>query len=342
MRRQGRGYNWAPAGAADQVWSRYQGHPTMPDREHPRPAGAHAGSARAGPVQPRTRLIAGFPAGGPVDIAARLIGPSLSRRLGERFVVENLPGGGGNAATGHVVASAPDGRTLLLCAVANTINTTLFPELPFDFERDLVAVAGLYRVPLVVEVHPRFPANDISELIEFALRHPGELRVGYAGEGTPQHIGIEQFKSLAGVDLMLVPYAGSAAVLQDLLAGRVHAMFDPLPSSIEHIARGRLRALAITSSRPLEVLPGVPLLSDVLPGYEGGSWFGISAPKGTPADRVRALNAATNAALNAPATIRRMNAFGATAMPGSPEAFAAFLREETGRHARTIAAARVR
>lgn len=287
-------------------------------------------------------MVVGFPAGGPVDIAARFICPLLSGLLGERFVVENLPGDSSNAATQHVVASAPDGRTLLLCAIVNTINTALFPELPFDFERDLVAVAGLYRVPLVVEVHPRFPADNLLGLIDFAHRHPGELRVGYAGKGTPQHIGIELFKSLAGVDLTLVPYAGSAAVLEDLLGGRVHAMFDPLPSSIDHIRAGRLRALATTSSGPLDVLPDVPLLPDVLPGYEGGSWFGISAPRGTPADRIRALNAATNAALKDPATMQRMNAFGATPLPGSSESFAAFVREETRRHAEAIAVMRVR
>lgn len=286
----------------------------------------------------RTRIVVGFPPAGPVDIAARFIAPLLARGLGQEFAVDNIAGESGNTASALVAIAPPDGHTLLLSAVVNTINTTLYQGLPFDFETDFAAVAGLYRVPLIVEVHPGSRARTVSDLIDLARRNPGGLRAGYAGKGTPQHLAIEKFKSMADVEFTMVPYLGSSPVLEDLLQGRVDVMFDPAPSSIERVRSGQLRALAFTGSTPLATLPDVPLLSNTLPGCQAWSWFGISAPRQTPRARIDALNAAANAALDQPESKQVMTRMGAEPMPGSPEDYANFIREETARHARTIAA----
>jgi tripartite-type tricarboxylate transporter receptor subunit TctC len=282
------------------------------------------------------RLVVGFPAGGPVDIAGRIIAPCLSERLGQPFVVDNQPGESGNVATRSVAKAEADGYTLLVCGPVNTINTTLFAALDFDFGRDIAAVASLYRVPLVIEVHPSVPARTISELIAYAKANPGKLRVGYAGQGTPQHIGIELFKMMAGVDLTLVPYLGSTPALADLLGGSIDAMFDPMPSSIAHIKSRKLVPLAVTSLARSANLPDVPVVADTVPGYQAGSWFGIGAPKGTPAAIVEKLNQAANAALEVPDVKDRLSELGATATPGSPAQFQAFVAEETEKYAGVI------
>ena len=312
----------------------------------------HAASLAAWPALPLpslgaepsalTQVIVGFPPGGPVDIAARLVGPLLSARLGESFEVLNVVGESGNIATARVVAAQPDGRTLLMSGPVNAINTTLFPNLPFDFGKDLAAVAGLYSVPLVVEVHPEVPAQSVAEFIRLARSRPGEVRVGYAGVGTPQHVGIELFNVMAGVSLKLVPYAGSAPALVDLLAGRLDAMFDPTPSSIEHLRAGRLRALAVTGRMRLPALPDVPLVADYVPGYEAGSWFGLCAPRGTPRERIDALNAGANDALSDRTLQARLDALGAQAMPGSPADFAGLIASETRKYARVIETAGIK
>ena len=306
----------------------------------------HAASLAACPVLPLsshaaeatalTQVIVGFPPGGAVDMAARWVAPLLSARLGEPFEVVNMPGESGNIATARVVAAQPDGRTLLMSGPVNAINTTLFPNLPFDFGKDLAAVAGLYSVPLVVEVHPALPAQSVADFIRLARLRPGEVRVGYAGVGTPQHVGIELFNVMAGVSLKLVPYAGSAPALLDLLAGRIDAMFDPTPSSIDHLRAGRLRALGVTGKSRLSGLPGVPVVADVVPGYEAGSWFGLCAARGTPGDSLNMLNAGVNDALRHPALQLRLEALGAQAMPGSPADFAGLVASETRKSARVI------
>ncbi|MCA1607223.1 MAG: tripartite tricarboxylate transporter substrate binding protein, partial [Acidobacteria bacterium] len=218
------------------------------------------------------RLLVGFPGGGPVDIAGRTIGAWLSDRLGQPFIVENRPGESSNIATRSVVKAAPDGYTLLVCGPVNVINTALFDGMDFDFGRDISAVAGLFRVPLVVEVNPALPISTVPQFLTYARANPGRLKVAYAGTGTPQHLGIELFKAMAGVDLTLVPYGGSTPALEALLAGQADAMFDPMPSSIGLINCGRLRPLAVTTSRRSEALPQVPPMSDFVPGYEAGSW----------------------------------------------------------------------
>ena len=288
-----------------------------------------------------SRILVGFPAGGPVDIAARLIAPWLSERLGQPLVVENLPGRSGNLATKAVVNARPDGSTLLLCGPVNTINTTLFPNLGFDFSRDIEPVASLFSVPLVVEVNPRFPAQTVAQFLALARSHPGQIKVGYAGRGTPQHIAIELFKMMAGVDLTLVPYLGSPPALAALLRSEVDAMFDPLPSSIGHIRGGTLRPLAVTSPTRSEALTNVPRMGEFVPGYEAGSWFGLGAPKNTPDNIIRRLNNAVNQGLADLKMKARLAELGGTATAQSPDEFATFLAKETARFARVIRTAKI-
>ncbi len=287
------------------------------------------------------RILVGFPAGGPVDIAAHLIASWLEKRLGQPCLVENQPGDSGNLATRNALKSAPDGSTLLMSGPVNTINTTLFPDLDFDFARDGAPVAGLYRVPLVLEVNPSLPIHSAAEFLRHAKAHPGALKVAYGGAGTPQHIGIELFRSMTSVDFTLIAHPGSTPALADLISGRADAMFDPLPSSIAHIRSGALRPLAVTSLSRSAALPDVPVLSDIAPGYEAESWFGLVAPRGTPAPVVERLNGEVNAALADAAIKARISELGGIAMPGSPEAFADFIAAETTKYAEVIRAARI-
>jgi tripartite-type tricarboxylate transporter receptor subunit TctC len=297
--------------------------------------------ARTYPTRP-VRIVAGFPRDGAIDIAARLISPWLSARLGQPFTVDNIAGESGNIATATVVREAADGHTLLLCGPVNTINTTFcHGTLDFDFSRDIAAVAGLYRVPLLVVVHPDGPARTASEFLTYAKNNPGKLKVAYAGKGTPQHIGIELFKLMAGVDLTLMPYPGSTPALADLLAGQVQVMFDPAPSSIGHVRNGKLIALAVTAPSAILALPKVPPMNHFVSGYEAGSWFGIGAPRATPADIIESLNTEVNAAL-ADATIQtRLAELVGTPMSGTPHDFAAFIASETDRYAKGIRAANI-
>ena len=287
------------------------------------------------------RLLVGFPGGGPVDIAGRTIGAWLSDELGQPFLVENLPGESGNAATRKVVNAAPDGYTLLVCGPVNLINAALMRGMDFNFGRDIAAVAGLFRVPLVLEVNPKLPISTVPEFLTYARENPGRLRVAYAGTGTPQHLGIELFKAMAGVELTLLPYAGSTPALEELLAGRADAMFDPMPSSIGLINSGKLRPLAVTTSMRSEALPHVPPLSDFVPGYEAGSWFGIGAPRRTPPAIITRLNAQINAGLASPEISSRIAGLGGMVMPGSPAAFAAFLAAESEKYRSVIRSARI-
>ncbi len=288
------------------------------------------------------RLLVGFPDGGPVDIAGRTIGAWLSDRFGQAFIVENRPGESGNIATRAVVKAAPDGYTLLVCGPVNVINTALFDGMDFDFGRDITAVAGLFRVPLVVEVNPALPISTVPELLTYARANPGRLKVAYAGNGTPQHVAIELFKVMAGVNVTLVPYAGSTPALEAVLAGQADAMFDPMPSSIGLINRGRLKPLAVTTSSRSEALPQVPPMSDFVPGYEAGSWFGIGTPRGTPSAIITRLNAEINAGLADPGIRTRVAGLGGMVMPGSPVTFAAFIAAESEKYRAVIRAANIR
>jgi tripartite-type tricarboxylate transporter receptor subunit TctC len=285
------------------------------------------------------RVMVGFPADGPVDIAGRLIGSWLTERLGQPFVVENRPGESGNVATREVVRAAADGYTLLIFGPVNTINTTLFSDLDFDFGRDIQPVAGLYRVPLVVEVNPSLPVKTAADLLRYARENPGKLKVGYAGRGTPQHIGIELLKSMAKIDMKLVAFAGSAPALQALQAGEVDVMFDPLPSSIGLIRDGKLRALAVTTPGRSPVLPDVPSMGEHVPGYEAGSWFGLGAPRGTPADVVAKLAATAAEGLAAAKIRQKIESLGGTPLALSPQQLAGFMTAETERFREVIKAA---
>jgi tripartite-type tricarboxylate transporter receptor subunit TctC len=277
-----------------------------------------------------------------VDIAGRTIGAWLSDRFGQPFIVENRPGESGNIATRAVVKAAPDGYTLLVCGPVNVINTALFGGMDFDFGRDITAVAGLFRVPLVVEVNPALPISTVPEFLTYARANPGRLKVAYAGNGTPQHVAIELFKVMAGVDLTLVPYAGSTPALEAVLARQADAMFDPMPSSIGLINSGRLRPLAVTTSNRSEALPHVPPMSDFVPRYEASSWFGIGAPRETPPAIITRLNTEINAGLADPGIRTRVAGLGGMVMPGSPITFAGFITAETEKYRAVIRAANIK
>lgn len=297
-----------------------------------------AARAEAYPLRPVT-LMVGFPPAGPVDIAARAIAPALSDQLGQSVLVANSPGESGNLATGAVVRATPDGYMLLVCGPVNVINTHLFRELTFDFIRDIAPVAGLYQVPLVIEVNPATPIDTAAEFLRFARANPGRLRVGYAGHGTPQHIAIELFRSLAGVDLQLVPFLGSAPALEALLAGRIDAMFDPMPSSIDLIRAGKLKPLAVTSVERSPALPDVAPMVELVHGYSAGSWFGIGAPRATPQTVVKRLADAVVSALGTPRVVSRIAELGGVKVPQSADAFGKFIQAESDRYLAVIRSA---
>ncbi len=231
------------------------------------------------PARP-LHLLVGYAAGGVSDILARLIGKELSDRLGQPVIVENHPGAGGNAAADLVVHAAPDGYTLLLAGMANAINVSLYPDLDFNFARDMAPVAIFARSPMVMEVNPSFPAKTVAEFVAYAKAHPGTIAMGSAGTGGSTHVAGELFQMLTGTKFTHVPYRGSPPALDDLLAGRLQVMFDNLTSSLAFIRAGKLRALAVSSRT--DALPDVPLISDFVPGYEAYSWNGITAPKDCP------------------------------------------------------------
>ena len=287
------------------------------------------------PARP-VRIIVGFPAGGPQDIHARLIGQWLSERLGQQFLIENRSGAGGNVGAEAVVNSTPDGHTLLLCGPPNTISATLYTNLKFDFRRDIVPVAAISRVPLVVEVNPALPARTIPEFIAYAKANPGKINIASAGNGTPQHVSAELFKMMTGVNLQHVPYRGSAPALTDLLGGQVQAMIETTPASLEHIRTGRLRGLAVTTATRSEALPDLPTVGDFVPGYEASSWYGIGAPKDTPAEVVDRLNREINAALADPKIKTRLAELGGKVLPGSPAEFQKMIADEIDKWAKVI------
>src|SRR6266478_5119919 len=257
------------------------------------PAVSRFALAQTYPTRP-VRLIEGFGAGSAPDIVARLIGQSLSEQLGQSFVVENRSGASSNIATDAVARASPDGYTLLLITSTNAINTTFYDKLSFDFIRDIVPIASIARVPLVMEVHPSAPARTVAEFIAYAKANPG--KVNMASAGTTTQMAGEMFKMMAGLDLFHVPYRG-AQVFPALLAGEAQVYFGPLLSSIGYVRAGNLRALAVTTTTRSQALPDIPALSETLPGYEASTWYGIGAPKNTPAEIIKRLNTQVNASL---------------------------------------------
>jgi len=291
--------------------------------------------AQAYPTRP-VRLVVGFPPGGTADIVARVIGQLLAERLGQPFVIENRPGAGGNVATEAVVHAPPDGYTLLLVNPPNAINATLYERLNYNFIRDIAPVAGIMRVPLVMEVNPSVPTKTVSEFIAYVRANPGKVNMASAGIGTSDHVSGELFKMMTGVNMVHVPYRGSGPALTDLLGGQVQVLFDPIPASLEHIRTGRLRPLAVTTATHSEVLPDIPPVSDFLPGFEASSWFGVGAPKNTSADIIDKLNKEFNAALADPKVQARFADLGGTVLAGTPAEFGKLIADETEKWAKVI------
>ncbi|MEA2948034.1 MAG: hypothetical protein QOI40_3364 [Alphaproteobacteria bacterium] len=292
------------------------------------PAASRIAGAQAYPTRP-VRLIVGFPPGSGTDITARLMAQWLSERLGQQFVVENRPGAGKNLGTEGVVRAPADGYTLLLVGVPSAINATLYDKLNFNFIRDILPIVAISRVPNVMEVHPSVPVRTVPEFIAYAKANAGKINFASGGNGTSQHVCGELFKMMAGVDMVHVPYRGAGPALIDLLGGQVQLMFDVMPGSIEHIRAGRIRPLAVTTAMRSQALPDLPTVADILPGFEASSWYGIGAPRNTPAEIVDKLNREINAALLDPRIKARLAELGATVLAGPPAAFGKLIADET-------------
>src|SRR5262249_52799706 len=298
-------------------------------------APARIASAQAYPARP-VRIIIGYTPGGSADITARLIGQWLTERMGQPFVVESRPGGGTNIATEAVVRSAADGYTLLLVAPANAISATIYEKLNYDFIRDTAPIAGLIRFPNVMEVNPAVPAKTVPEFIAYAKANPGKINYASSGNGSTIHMSAELFKMMAGVDLVHVPYRGGARALPDMLGGRGRVMSDIFPPWLEHTPPGRRRPRAIPSTTRWELLPDVPTLADFVPGYESSAWYGVGAPKGTPAEIVDRLNREINAILADPKAKTRVAEMGATLTTGSPADFGRLVADETEKWGKVV------
>jgi tripartite-type tricarboxylate transporter receptor subunit TctC len=282
------------------------------------------------------RVVVGFPPGGTNDIVARLMAQYLSDRLGQQFIVENRPGASSNIATEAVVNAPPDGYMLLVVGASNAINATLYDKLNFVFLRDIAPVAGIVRVPLVLEVHPAVPARTVPEFIAYAKANPGKLNMASAGNGNPQHVSGELFKMMAGIDMLHVPYRGEAPALADLLGGQVQVLFGGMPGSLEHFRAGTLRPLAVTTAARSPVMPELPSVGEFLAGYDTSVWYGIGAPKGTPAEIVDKLNREINAGLADAKMKARFAELSAVAIGGSPAEFGAFVADETQKWGRVV------
>src|SRR5579862_4372404 len=299
------------------------------------PALPRAAAALDYPTRP-VRLIVGYTPGSAPDIAARLIGQSLSDRLGQQFVIENKPGAGTNLSTEAVVRAAPDGYTLLEIATPNTLGNLLHSDLSFDFVRDIAPVGYIGSTPFVVIVPPSFTVQTIAELIAYAKANPGKVNMASNGTGNLTHISGELFKMMAGVDLFHVPYHGELEAQADLLAGRAHVMFDPIISCIGSIKAGKLRALAVTTPKPVDLLPGVPTVSETVPGYEVTGGLGIGAPRDTPAEIVDKLNAAVAAGLNDPAVRNHLVELGSIPMAMSSAEYRKLIADENAKWSKVI------
>jgi tripartite-type tricarboxylate transporter receptor subunit TctC len=299
------------------------------------PAMPRMARAQAWPTRP-VRIVVGFPAGGATDIQARLMGQWLSDRFGQQFIIENRAGASGNIGTEAVAKAPADGYTLLQIVTPHAINAALYSNLNFDFIRDIVPVVCAARLAYVVVVHPSLPVTTIPELIAYAKANPGKLNYGSAGHGTPQNIACELFKMMAGVNLVHVPYRGGAPATTDLIGGHLQLIFSPVSESIEHIKAGKLRALAVTTTARLDVLPDIPPIAGFVPGYEASGFAGIGAPRGTPADIIELLNKELNAGLADPKIKGRIVELGGTVLGGTPAAFGTILAEAIEKWTRVI------
>jgi tripartite-type tricarboxylate transporter receptor subunit TctC len=299
------------------------------------PALPRMARADAYPSRP-VHIIVGFPAGGATDIQARLMGQWLSDRLGQQFIIENRAGASGNIGTEAVAKAPADGYTLLQVVTPHAINAALYTNLNFDFIRDIAPVICAARLAYVVVVHPSVPAATIPEFIAYAKANPGKINYGSAGHGTPQNICCELFKMMTGVNLVHIPYRGGAPATSDLVAGHLQVIFSPVSESIEHIKAGNLRPLAVTTAIRLDVLPDVPTVGDVVPGYEASGFAGIGAPRNTPAEIIDMLNKELNAGLADTKIKTRIVELGGTVLGGSPAAFGTIISDATEKWARVI------
>ena len=297
--------------------------------------------AQTYPSRP-VRIIVGFAAGGPPDVLSRLIGQWLSERLGQQFIVETRPGAGSNIGTETVVNAPADGQTLLLVSAANAVNATLYDKLNFDFIRDIAPIAGLISSPNVMVVNPAVPVHTVPEFIAYAKANPGKINMASSGNGTSPHMAGELFKLMTGVDMVHVPYRGGVPALTDLLAGQVQVYFTTVTNAIAYIRSGQLRALAVSATARMDILPNLPTLDEFVPGYEASGWFGIGAPKNTPAAIVGKLNDEINAGLADPKLKARLLDLGGTLLTGSPADFGKLIADETEKWGRVIRTAKIR
>jgi tripartite-type tricarboxylate transporter receptor subunit TctC len=302
------------------------------------PAAARYAWAQTYPARP-VHVVVGFAAGGGVDITARLIGQWLSDRLGQTFVIENRPGAGGNIGTEAVANAAPDGYTLLLATVPNAVNATLYEKLNFNFIRDIAPVGGIIRVPQVILVNPSVPAKTVPEFIAYAKANPGKVNMASAGNSSAPHMAGELFNVMAGVNMVHVPYRGQGPALTDLLGGQVQVLFATTPGTTEYIRTGKLRGLAVTTASRAEVLPDLPVVGDFVPGYEASQWYGLGAPRNTPAEIVDRLNKEINAALADPKMKARFADIGGEPLTGTPAAFGSLIAAETEKWGKVVRAA---
>jgi len=298
------------------------------------PAASRIALAETYPTRP-LRLILGYGPGNAPDIVARLIGQWLSERLGQPCIIDNRPGAGSNIGTEAVVRAPPDGYTLLYITTANATNATLYDKLNFDFIRDIAPVAGVIRVPNLVTVNPSLPIKTIPQLVSYAKANPGKLNFGAANGGTVQLSG-ELFKMMTGVDIVHVPYRNQAQAATDLIAGRMQVSFDVMPTTVEYVRAGKLRALAVTTAIRSAALPDIPTVGEFVPGYEASSWHGIGVPKNTPPEIVEKLNKEVNAVLADPGMKAHLAGFGGVPMPMSPTGLGKFIADETKKWAKVI------
>ena len=280
--------------------------------------------------------IVGFLPGGPTDTVARIVGEPLSDRLGQQVVIENRSGSGGVIAANAVINSPPDGYTVMFVGPNNAIGTTLYKNLPFVFLRDTAPIAGMMRAANVMVVPPSLPVRTVAEFIEYAKRNPGKISFASAGNGTSMHMSAELFKIMTGIDMVHVPYRGSAAVYPDLMTGKVQVFFDNLPGVIEFVRAGQLRALGVTTATRSEALPEIPTIADTVPGYEASTWYGMSGPKGIPPAVIETLSGAVIDVLSSPKMKTKIADLGATPMPLSPAEFGKLVADETEKWARVV------
>jgi tripartite-type tricarboxylate transporter receptor subunit TctC len=299
------------------------------------PSFARLAWAQAYPTRP-VHIVAAFGAGGGVDITARLIGQWLSERLGQQFVVENRPGAGGNLGTEVVVNAPADGYTLLLATLPNAVNATLYEKLNFDFVRDIAPVAGVIRVPQVILVHPSVPAQTVPELIAYAKANPGKINMASAGSGSAPHLAGELFNAMVGVRMVHVAYRGQGQAMTDLIGGQVQVMFATTPGIADFIKSGKLRALAVTTAARAQMLPELPIVADFVPGYEASQWYGVGAPRSTPAAIIDKLNTEINAALADAKMKARLADIGGEVLPGSAAEFGKLIADETEKWAKVV------